>query len=156
MNTIRTNLKAIKITTGGMISMFSVRNYSLILINCHWKLHMSHMTWYHEHSNKSMRRVTRKHTAYILIIPRRKFDFSWNFVRLWNSEFFAISSTKPNLKRLRPDTHNTSIGGVDLHNVRERLSGLMNPLDANNTLRSWWQTQMFQQVFFILEVVVRN
>ena len=61
-----------------------------------------------------------------------------------NSEIFAISSSKPNLKRLRPDTHH--IGGVDLHNVRERLSGLMNPLDANNTLRSWWQTQMFQQV----------
>ena len=85
-------------------------------------------------------------TVSFLIIPRRKFQFSWCFVLLRNSEFFAISSAKPNLKRLRPDTHH--IGGVDLHNVRERLSGLMNPLDANNTLRSWWQTQMFQQVFF--------
>ena len=69
---------------------------------------------------------------------KKKLNSSENF------EIFAISSSKQNLKRLRPDTHH--IGGVDLHNVRERLSGLMNPLDANNTLRSWWQTQMFQQV----------
>ena len=80
------------------------------------------------------------------IIPWRKttLNFSENF------EIFAISSSKPNLKRLRPDSHH--IGGVDLHNVRERLSGLMNPLDANNTLRSWWQTQMFQQVLDFITV----